>query len=53
MAIIDSDYEGKKDKIETLFPIIKGSTHYLERGENVVERPTIQALAKHIISLVN
>ena len=52
IAIIDSDYYGKEDKIETTSSIFRGSVHYLERGEDVISRPTIQALAKHIINLL-
>ena len=52
IAIIYSDYRGKKDQIYTVSPIVKGSVHFLERGQNTSDRPTIQALAKQIIDLV-
>lgn len=53
IAIINSDYEAKKDQIETTFPIFKGSVHYLERGEDTISRPTVRALAQYTIDLVN
>ena len=53
IAIVNSDYEAKEDKIETISPIFKGSVHYLERGENTISRPTVQALAQYIINLLN
>ena len=53
VAIVSSDYEAKEDKIETTSPIFKGSVHYLERGENTISRPTVQALAQYIINLLN
>lgn len=53
LAIIDSDLHGREDVINETSPIFQGSVHYLQRGEEVSSRPTIQALAKHIISLIN
>ena len=52
IAIVNSDYEAKEDQIKTIFPLFKGSVHYLERGEDTISRPTIQALAQYIINLV-
>ena len=51
LAIIDSDLHGKEDCIQTTSPIFRGSVHYLQRGEEVSFRPTLQTLAKQIISL--
>lgn len=53
VAIIESDYCGQEDRILTKSPILKGSVHFLERGQDTSDRPTIQALAKQIISLVS
>jgi CRISPR-associated protein Csx3 len=44
-AILESDYHGKADLILEKEPILKGSVHYLERGESCSERPAVQALA--------
>jgi CRISPR-associated protein Csx3 len=52
IAIINSDYNGKEDRVEANSHILKGSVHHLERGEDVSCRPMIQALAEHIINLV-
>ena len=46
VAIIDSDYQGKKDKIDAKSRLFKGSVHFLERGKDTSCRPAIQALAK-------
>lgn len=51
LAIIESDYCGREDRIQTMSPILKGSVHFLERGRDTSSRPTIQALARHIINL--
>jgi CRISPR-associated protein Csx3 len=53
IAIINSDYDGKEDRVEANSQILKGSVHHLKRGEDVSSRPMIQALAEHIINLVN
>ena len=53
IAIIESDYCGTKDQIFSKSPILKGSVHFLERGQDTSSRSTIQALAKQIISLVS
>lgn len=49
IAIIESDYCGQEDRIIETSPILKGIVHYLERGEDTSDRPTIQELAKQII----
>ena len=51
LAIIDSDFDGKEDCIQTTSPIFRGSVHYLKRGEEVSSCPTLQALACSIINL--
>ncbi len=50
---IYSDYHGSEDKVEgiTQNGILRGSVHYLERGENVSERPMIKALAEHLLAI--
>lgn len=51
IAVIYSDYYGTKDCLTSELPIIEGSIHYLERGEDVSKRPTVQALAHLLIKL--
>lgn len=48
IAEIHSDYKGTADTVPTLGAdgVWRGSVHYLERGESVTERPTVQALAQ-------
>lgn len=52
LAIIFSDYHGKEDFIESKSPIIKGSVHCLERGEDVSEREIVKELVRVLVSLV-
>ncbi len=51
IAIIHSEYEGKCDVIECESPILRGSIHYLERGEDVSTRPMVQVLARVLVGL--
>lgn len=51
VAIIRSDYHGKKDFVESESPILKGSVHHLERGEDVSEREMVKVLAKVLVNL--
>ena len=53
VAEIFSDYRGAEDNVGGASPdgVLRGSVHYLERGENVSERPMIRALAEHLIQL--
>jgi len=51
IAIIYSALNNKEDVIETLFPLLTGSVHSLNREEDVFHRPMIQALANLIVSL--
>jgi CRISPR-associated protein Csx3 len=49
LAILESDYHGKEDSVSEHEPILKGSVHYLERGEDCSTRPAIQALSALLI----
>lgn len=51
IALIHSDYPGKVDRIDTEEPLLRGSVHYLERGEDVSGRPMVQALAWKLVRL--
>ena len=51
IAIIHSNYHGICDFIESERPIINGSIHHLERGQDVSTRPMVQALAHLLIRL--
>ncbi len=53
VAEIFSDYHGKADVIKDSQPdnILRGSVHYLERGESIAARPMVQALARHILTI--
>lgn len=52
IAEIHSNYRGTEDTVEDVGPdgIFRGSVHYLERGENVSERPCVVALAEFIVN---
>ncbi len=51
IAIICSDLEATVDDIWTELPQLIGTVHRLIRGEQVKNRPVIQALAKRLIEL--
>jgi CRISPR-associated protein Csx3 len=51
IALIHSDYEGEADRIDTEEPLLTGSVHYLERGEDVSGRPMVQVLARKLVCL--
>lgn len=53
IAEIHSDYHGTEDKVEgpAQDGVLRGSIHYLERGQNVSGRLMIKALAEHLIRL--
>ena len=54
VAEIFSDYKGQKDVVKGVCPdnILRGSVHYLERGEPIETRPMVRALARHILTIV-
>ncbi len=51
IAILHSDYAGTSDRIDSEVPLLKGSIHHLERGEDVSTRPTVLALARLLVQL--
>jgi CRISPR-associated protein Csx3 len=51
LAIIYSDYQGMCDRIDSETPILRGSVHHLERGEDISTRPIVQALARVLVSM--
>lgn len=53
VAIIYSNFNGREDRIDNESPILGGSVHHLERGEDVSDRPMIQALARKIVELIH
>jgi CRISPR-associated protein Csx3 len=53
VAIIYSDYNGVEDYIESKKPVLKGSIHHLERGEDISTRPMVQALAWRLVEMSN
>ncbi|MBD2456630.1 CRISPR-associated protein Csx3 [Nostoc sp. FACHB-87] len=51
IAIVFSDYFGNNDVIKSESPILRGTVHRLQRGEDVSQRPIIQALARLLVGL--
>ncbi|AUS99813.1 CRISPR-associated protein Csx3 [Nostoc sp. CENA543] len=51
IAIVFSDYFGNNDVIKSELPILRGTVHRLQRGEDVSQRPIIQALARLLVGL--
>jgi CRISPR-associated protein Csx3 len=51
VAVICSDYCGTEDYINTLEPVLTGSVHHLERGEDNSQRPMVKALANLLVHL--
>ncbi|WP_066426860.1 CRISPR-associated protein Csx3 [Anabaena sp. 4-3] len=51
IAIIFSDFLGNEDVIESESPILRGRVHRLQRGEDVSQRLTVQALARLLVGL--
>jgi CRISPR-associated protein Csx3 len=53
VAEINSAYNGTEDRVETVGSdgILRGSVHHLERGQPIVSRPMVQALAAHLIAI--
>lgn len=53
VAEIRSDYHGATDSVrKDENGLLVGSIHHLERGEDVADRPMIQALARHLLTLL-
>ncbi|MBD2364642.1 CRISPR-associated protein Csx3 [Anabaena minutissima FACHB-250] len=51
MAIVFTDFLGNTDVVESVLPILRGRVHRLQRGEDVSQRPVIQALARVLVGL--
>ncbi len=51
IAIVFSDFFGNNDVVESESPILRGSVHRLQRGEDVSQRPIVQALARLLVGL--
>lgn len=50
VARIESDYHANEDRIDGVVNhTLTGAIHYLERGEQLFERPMVQALAQHLL----
>ncbi|MDJ1168938.1 CRISPR-associated protein Csx3 [Roseofilum sp. BLCC_M154] len=52
VAIVQSDYHGTSDRLESEFPLLKGSIHRLDRTEDVSSRPMVQKLVRVLVNLV-
>jgi CRISPR-associated protein Csx3 len=52
IALIHSEYHREADRIDTEEPLLTGSVHHLERGEDVSGRLMVQALARKLVRLV-
>ncbi len=54
VAEIFSDYHGQTDEVQGAGAdgVLRGSVHHLERGEDIVARPMVRALAEHLVQLV-
>lgn len=53
IAEINSDYNGAQDVVlSNEHNVLRGTVHHLERGEPVAQRPVVQALAAHLLSMV-
>ncbi|WP_413167591.1 hypothetical protein ACL6C3_13030 [Capilliphycus salinus ALCB114379] len=52
IAILESDLHGTEDKLESEFPILRGSIHGLKRGEDVSNRPMVNKLAEVLLRLI-
>ncbi|MBE9008449.1 CRISPR-associated protein Csx3 [Fortiea sp. LEGE XX443] len=51
VAIVFSNFFGNNDVVESETPILRGRVHRLQRGEDVSQRPIIQALARLLVGL--
>ncbi len=52
VAEVYSDYNGKEDIVVGVEDdgVFRGSVHYLERGEDLTDRVTLQELANHVLT---
>jgi CRISPR-associated protein Csx3 len=51
IAIVFSDFFGNNDVVISKEPILRGTVHRLMRGEDVSQRPMVQALAQALVGL--
>jgi CRISPR-associated protein Csx3 len=51
IAVIESDYQGTEDRVISETPMLTGSVHYLERGEDVSGRLMVKALVRVLIGM--
>lgn len=51
IAILESDYQGTRDRIKSESPLLTGSVHSLKRGQDTSSRPAIQKLARIVRDL--
>lgn len=51
IAIVFSDFSGNNDLVASQEPILRGTVHRLVRGEDVSQRPMVQALAQALVGL--
>jgi CRISPR-associated protein Csx3 len=52
IAILESNLYGTEDKLESEFPILRGSIHGLKRGEDVSTRLMVNKLAEVLLRLI-
>lgn len=51
VAVIHSDYSGTMDSVDGVIDgVLTGSVHHLERGEPILDREMVVALAYHLVS---
>jgi CRISPR-associated protein Csx3 len=52
VAQLESDYHATADRLDGIqHNVLRGAVHHLERGEDLANRPIIQELARHLLSL--
>ncbi|BCL38589.1 hypothetical protein [Nostoc sp. MS1] len=51
IAIVLSDFLGNNDVVVSKEPILRGTVHKLQRGEDVSQRPMVQSLAQILVGL--
>src|SRR3989339_139066 len=52
IAELHSDYHASNDVVECETPLVRGSVHHLERGEDVTSRPAIEAVGRALNGLI-